>query len=50
MWNKDVDKYSERVDIFQDNKAAIFALIVGAVSKMTRSKLKSKENFFSERI
>ena len=45
MWNKDVDKYSERVDIFQDNKAAIFALIVGAVSKMTRSKLKSKENF-----
>ena len=30
MWSKDVDKYSERVDIFQDNKAAIFALIVGA--------------------
>ena len=45
MWNKDVDKYSERLDIFQDNKAAIFALIVGAVSKMTRSKLRSKESF-----
>ena len=42
LWNQEVDKYGERINMLNENKNALYALMTEGVSKIIKSKLRGK--------
>ena len=45
LWNQEVDQYGARTQLLEDNKSALYALILDAVSKIVKSKLSNKAGY-----
>ena len=45
VWEKRVDNYAERLDIFEENAKALYSLILTNVSTATRAKIVSTKGF-----
>lgn len=45
LWEQAVDRYGSRIATLDGNKEALYALVIGSVSPITKSKLRSKHGF-----
>jgi hypothetical protein len=45
LWDQEVDRYGTRCAALQENKGALYAVVMDGVSKIVKSKLKSKTGF-----
>ena len=46
-WTRKVEKYGERVDLLDENKGALYSLLMDNITTITRGKVKSKEGYQS---
>ena len=45
LWDQEVDRYGTRCAALEENKEALYAVVMEGVSKITKSKLKSKNGY-----
>ena len=45
LWIQEVDRYGDRRAALEENKGALYAVLMDGVSKITESKLKSKTGY-----
>ena len=44
-WTRKVEKYGERVDLLDENKGALYSLLMDNITTITKGKVKSKEGY-----